>query len=332
MKKSDLLNGLEIVKPGLSRSDVIDQATFFAFVNGRVVTYNDEISVSHPVEGLEIEGAVKADILYNLLKKIKNEDIELEVSGEELSVKSGKTKAGIAFDGKVLLPLEEISEKTKFKKLPSNFSESVLMAAGACSNSTAEPILMCVNIAGKLVQASDGYRIMQVELNDEMPIKTFLFPAASAVTALRLKPTKVSEGNGWVHFKNEIGTEISCRTFEESFPEIGSRLKMKGTPVTFPDLLLDVLERADVFAKRDSVLNESVTISITPKSVTVKADAEFGWFEESVKHKHDGENVEFMICPYLLKGILKQTKEAKLSPDKLKFTGENWVYVTALKD
>lgn len=332
MKKSELLNGLEIVKPGLSRSDVIDQATSFAFINGRVVTYNDEISVSHPVEGLEIEGAVKADVLYNFLKKVKNEEIKLEVDGEALLLTSGKSKAGISFDAEVSLPLEEISEKTKFKKLPTNFSDAVIMAAGACSSLFSEPILTCVNITGNLVQASDGYRIMQVELSSEMPTKTFLFPAASALTALRLKPTKISEGNGWVHFKNDAGTEISCRTFEDTFPEISSRLKVKGVTITFPDNLLEVLERADVFSKRDSVLNEAVSITMDAKGVTINADSEFGWFKESIKHKHEGEEVQFMISPYLLKGILRQTKEAKLATGKLKFMGENWQYVTALKD
>ena len=64
VNKEKLRQALEIVRPGLANKEVIEQATSFAFMDGRVVTYNDEISISHPVEGIEIEGAVKADQLY----------------------------------------------------------------------------------------------------------------------------------------------------------------------------------------------------------------------------------------------------------------------------
>ena len=71
MKKSDILQALTIVKPGLSSKDVIEQANSFAFIDGRIITYNDELSISHPIPGLAIEGAIKADVLYGLLSKIK---------------------------------------------------------------------------------------------------------------------------------------------------------------------------------------------------------------------------------------------------------------------
>jgi hypothetical protein len=73
MKKTDLIKALEAVKPGLANKEMIEQSTSFAFMEDRVVTYNDEISISHPLKGIPIVGAIKADELYAFLSKVKIE-------------------------------------------------------------------------------------------------------------------------------------------------------------------------------------------------------------------------------------------------------------------
>ena len=89
VKKENLRNALEIVKPGLSNKELIEQSTSFAFIKGRVVTYNDEISISHPVEDLKNSGAIKAEELYALLSKIKEEEIDIVPQEAEILIKDG---------------------------------------------------------------------------------------------------------------------------------------------------------------------------------------------------------------------------------------------------
>ena len=48
INKSELQEALAKVKPGLASKDLIEQATSFAFMDGRVVTYNDEMFPSSP--------------------------------------------------------------------------------------------------------------------------------------------------------------------------------------------------------------------------------------------------------------------------------------------
>ena len=52
--KTKLQTALEIVKPGLANKEIIEQSTSFAFLKGKVVTYNDEVSISHPLKGIEL--------------------------------------------------------------------------------------------------------------------------------------------------------------------------------------------------------------------------------------------------------------------------------------
>lgn len=332
MKKSDILQALTIVKPGLSNKDVIEQASSFAFIDGKIITYNDEISIAHPIDGLEIEGAIKADLLYGLLSKVKSEEIELSTEGNELKIKSGRMKAGITLQQEIKLPLEEIATKSKWKALPENFSKYLAFAATSCSSDMSNAKLTCVNVTEDgFLQASDNYRITNVNLRAKMPVKTFLLPATSAILISKMNPVKISEGAGWIHFKTSEGTTISCRVFEDSFPLVGSLLNVTGEAITFPDNLLSVLDRAGIFAKRDSLIQESITIQITEKKLIVKATAENGSFEESVKINHSGKPLEIIISPYLLKGILAETLECIVGEKLLKFETEDWIYVSALK-
>ena len=54
----------------LANRELIEQSTSFAFMKNLVVTYNDEISITHPVEGLNLTGAIKADEFYKKGEKV----------------------------------------------------------------------------------------------------------------------------------------------------------------------------------------------------------------------------------------------------------------------
>lgn len=332
MKKSDILQALTIVKPGLSNKDVIEQASSFAFIDGKIITYNDEISISHPIEGLAIEGAIKAELLYGLLSKIKGEEVEMTVEGNELIIKSGRTKAGITLQEEVLLPLEEIATKSKWKTLPVGFVKYLVFAADSCSTDMSNAKLTCVNVTEDgFIQASDNYKVLQVSIQATMPVKTFLLPATSAKLIARMNPVKISEGEGWVHFKTEGGTTIACRVYDDLYPPIDSILKCEGETVTFPATLSKVLERAGVFSKMDKAADEVVELQVTPKRLNIKASSENGWFEESLNMTYTGTPMEFKIAPYLLKDILSETLDCTIGTNKLKFSTEDWTYVSTLK-
>jgi DNA polymerase III sliding clamp (beta) subunit (PCNA family) len=334
MKKQDILDALTIVKPGLSNKEIIEQASSFAFIDGNIVTYNDEISIQHPVEGLDFTGAIKAEILYGLLSKVKSEEIEMTVNGNELSVVAGRTKAGITFQEEVKLPLDEINEKTKWKKLPADFSKYLQMSAGACSGDMSTPVLTCVHVVKEgYFMSSDNYKILQAKLTGPMPVESFLIPANSAIIVAKMNPNKISIGPGWVHFMTEARTIISCRIFEnDKYPDIVKVLETKGTTISFPVSLAKTLERTGIFAKREHIFDEVVELTIQNKKLIVKASCDQGWIEESLNMAYEGEPIKLFITPYLLKDILSRTSECVIGKNKLKFQSEDWIYVSALKN
>lgn len=329
---AQLQTALEIVKPGLASKEVIEQATSFAFMNGRVITYNDEISISHPVDGIDFEGALKADKLYALLKKTKKEEIDISLVKNEVIITGGKSKAGLALQAEITLPLEEVSQRGKWKPLPENFIKFIGFAMPSCSKDMSRPVLTCVHVSKQgFIESCDNFSITKCTLPEELPFEDFLLSATSAVHVVKLNPNKLAEGKGWIHFKNEAGTVISCRIYEEKYPDISQFLFSKGNKVILPQTIESVLDRADIFSGGDHILDGSVTISIGENRLKIEARTDDGWYKEEVNLKYDFDPITFSITPYLLKRILSESAACLISKDKLKFEGEGWLYLTMLR-
>ena len=332
IKKEALTKALTLVKPGLANKEIIEQSTSFVFTKGSVRTFNDEISISHPVKDLDLEGAVNADEFYRFISKVKRDEIEIELKENQLYFTAARTKAGLTLQEEITLPLESIGKKGNWKHLPDDFSYYLSLAIGACSNDMSRPILTCVNITqeGKII-GSDSYCLMTCEIGEKIPIDDFLLPASSALEVLKIQPTQIAEGDGWVHFRNKDKTEISCRTFEDSYPDTSAYETVEGVELTFPKSMLQKLELARVFAKRDHILDEEVIITVRNNRMTIKAKSETGWIEDEANMRYDDDPVRFSITPYLLEDILKGTHDFVLSENAAMFSGAGWKYITMLR-
>jgi DNA polymerase III sliding clamp (beta) subunit (PCNA family) len=333
IKKSQLQEALAIVKPGLAGKEQVEQSTSFAFIGGRVVTYNDDISISHPVEGLEIEGAIESDKLYQFLTKVKQEEIDLEIKGTEIIITAGKAKAGLVLQQEIKLPLDsELAKKGKFKPLPEEFLKYVAFCLPSIGTVSIKPMLQCVHVnKNGTIEASDGYRITHCELAEggEMPVETFLIPGKACPNMLKLQPTLIAEGNGWIHFKNPDKTIFSCRTFEGKYPLTDKYLQIEGDEVTFPKTISEVLERASIFSGPET--NEKVRICLENKRVQVSSTSNLGWFEETVNAGFKGDKIQFLVNANLLKGIIKETQTGIVNNGKIVFKGEGWLFMAILQ-
>ena len=332
INREELKSALEIVKPGLASKEVIPQSTSFAFLNGNIVTYNDEISISHPIKNLEITGAIEATELYKFISKLKEEEIDIDINEESIVLKSGRATAGFVLNTEIKLPIEqELSEKSKWKNLSEGFIDVMKFVSMSCSNDLSNPKLTCVHInENGFMEASDNFRVCHHKI--EVPFSTVLIPGESVDIVTKMKPNKVSEGNGWIHFKTEYGTVISCRLFNDVFVDTSAIIKpvKAGVEITFPDNLGEILDRAIIFVNKEEGIT-GVDINIGGKFLVVDSKTESSWFTEKSRIKYEGEPISFSVTPYLLKDILSKTKNCLLSDKLLRFTGENWVYVTSLR-
>lgn len=333
MKREDLLKALEVVKPGLASKEVIEQSTSFAFMGGNVVTYNDEISIRHPVPGLDITGAVRAEELYQLLNKIKKDEIEVEITESELRLKSGRAAAGLVLQQEIKLPLEEIGKQGSWSPLPEGFLPALQFTIPSAGKDLSNSILTCLFVRSDgLVESSDNFRITQFRASDKMPTKDFLLPASSAAHLVKYDLKQVSESKGWVHFRTDAGTIISCRTFEGAFPDTKNFFSVKGVKFDLPKTLDELLTRAQIFgASEQSTSGDEVEISLDKNRIKVRGQNEYGWFEETANVAYDKQPTTFSVDPAALKVIVTTVHSCTLSDNCLKFEGDRWQHVIALK-
>jgi DNA polymerase III sliding clamp (beta) subunit (PCNA family) len=336
VNKKQFEEALSIVKPGLARKELIEQSTTFAFVDGRVVTYNDEISISHPVTGLTLSGAVEAEQFIKFLGKIKLDEVEFDIRDNQIVIASGRSRAGLSLQTNVSLPLEEeLGKKSEWKEVNEKFTEALTFAIGSCSKDMSQPLLTCIHVNKEgIIESSDSYRITRYTLSSVLPVRTFLLPATSAEEVVKLNVTHVAEGGGWMHFKNAQDTVISCRIIKDTYPNTIRHLEIKkGDRLLFPSSMEEALDRAMIFAHRSHILEEIVTITVSKGRIKLSASSDNSWFEEELNIAYEGEEITFAITPHLLKAILSKTAECVINEEKskLKFEGEGWVYLTMLR-
>lgn len=333
INKAELQTALEKVKPGLASKELIEQSTSFAFLGDRVVTYNDEISISHPIKGMEgMQGAITAKALYDFLSRVKQEEIDLSLEKNQVVIKAGRSKAGLIFEQEVRLPIEEIGQIGKWKKLPEDFRDGLKLCHPCCSRDMSRPVLTCVNIVDDRIEAANSFQIIQYRMKKKLPGKGFLIPASAAKELVRYEIQELSLGESWGHFRTPNGTIFSCRTVEGGFPEIEAFLRMDGSEFSFPEAMKEALIRADVFARKESAADDPpvVTVRVKGGGLELSSKNEYGWFQEKMKTRHKEADFSFTVGIEFLISLFDKLQNCVITPEKIGFSGENWKHVIAV--
>ena len=333
INRTEFIEVLKIVRPGLADKELIEQSTSFAFNEGRITTYNDEISISHPLPSLnDLTGAVSSKELYELLEKIKNDTVEVDIDSNQLKLNSGRIKAGIVMDSQILLPLEEISADKEWIELPETFIEALKFTVYSCSSDISSPVITCIHIRGDMVESTDNIRLAQFRLDKKLPVESLLIPGKSIKDVINYSIKWISTDKSWAHFMTEKETIISCRIIEAKYPKTEHITDVQGDEIEFPSSVTDILSRAEVFSDRDHPLDEEVEVELSDRRITIKSKSDIGWFEESARFRYSGETISFIVHPTFLKNICQQKSTCIVSSNRLKFYSDNWEQIIALKE
>jgi len=337
INKNDLQRALEKVKPGLANKEIIEQSTHFAFMGDRVVTYNDEISISCQVLNLDLTGAVSAQELYAFLNRIKVEEIEAEITENEIRLKTGKGTAGLVLHPEIRLPLQEMGDIEEWHELPEGFMEAMAFCRFSCSKDMSRPILTCVHVGEDYMESSDNIRFTYRDLpSGKIPIPEFLIPGATVQDLNHYAATEIATSTGWVHFRTADKTvTFSCRIFDDNYPNTDAILGMTEDPVEIilPKDLPEVLDRASVFAKAQFDSDTQVTVTLKDRKILIEAKNTAGWFEEELPIRYRGGMIKFVINPAFLAEMLDKTKSCLISGNKIKFGEEDqegWAHIIGL--
>lgn len=323
INRKELLQKLEQVKSGLTNKEVIEQADSFVFHENRIYTYNDEISIS--VESpIDVNCSVKAKELLSILSKMKGDEIRITTSSSELIIKDGKARAGIKTESEISMPLDEVDIPEKWKKIPKNFMDGIKFCSISYSKDMSKPALTCLHINKEMMESCNGYSLTRFNLDSKL--NKFLIPGDVCQHILKHNFDRIAVTKEWIHFK-EKELIFSCRTFSTKYPKLDEFIKGKGSKVTLPNELPDILDKASVFSAKEFEQDNLVELSLSGKKLVIRSEGDKGWFEEKTIIKGKSDDYSFSINPNLLKQILKLEKCAVISDNKVLFKGKQFTHV-----
>jgi len=323
-----LLNALNMVKPGLSPREFIEQSSCFVFQNKQVMTFNDEVACRKEVE-LDITGAIQATSLLSILEKIGDPELMVrENDAGELEFKGKRKGFGIIKDAEVFLPIDKVEEPGKWRSLSKEFTEAVGLVQHCVSTDESKFTLTCIQITPEYIQACDNLQIMRCRVKTKIK-RPLLVRGASLAHITSLGMDQFSVTKDWIHFKNGDGLIMSVRTYQEEFPDLDGLMAVEGNEITIPKGMKEASECAAVFAM-DKSGDPQVQVRLSSGRVQLAGEGLTGWYRETRKINYQGPDISFVIAPELLRHISEKYSEATLTEEKLRAEGGQWEYVTVL--
>lgn len=333
INREEFLKQLESVLPGLSVSakEVVEQASCFVFKGKTVGTFNDEIACLQK-SLLHIEGAIPAMPFISILRKLKEEELEIELNDNktQLLIKAKQKRSGINMERDILLPIEAVDKPKKWKKLPENFADAVAIVQPCAGNNEAQFAMTCVHITPKHIEACDNHQVTRFRILTDVG-KPILIRKESLKHIIPLGMVEFSETKRWIHFRDSDGLVLSCRYEVDDYPsdDISKVLQVKGRSLTLPKGLKEAVEKAEIFSSENTE-GSDVIVNIKKGKFKITGKGVSGWFTEIKQSKYEGESLQFTIPPRLLIELVQHYNECEVTESRLKIKGGKFTYVTVL--
>lgn len=334
INRKTLLEHLEKARPALASKPMIIQSDCFVFMDGRVFTYNDEISISRQVPEINFEGAVPANEFYGYLSKLKKDEVTIEVEGSILKISSGRSSAQITFDPSIHLPLDDVLDEKKWKAIPEGLLEGMHLSSFCAGDDTRNPLLCCIHVAKDRVEACDNTRFLIHEMETELPVDPFLIPLSSLrqFKAYNLKHI-ARTGTGWVHFRDEDkATILSCRVFSDKFMDLSMINLQEETArdIKWPTTLVEALERVQSVTTPEKGELPMVQIAVGENKWVITGKGDKGTATEVCNVRYTDAPFTFNTAIDFLKEAAPLVTSSRISGKLIEARGDKWRHVLAL--
>lgn len=330
--RGEFVKAIEMIRPGITNSQAVEQFSLILFSNNRMISYNNELAISVPFK-TDIEGGVAANELYELLKKLKSTGVTLENTGGEVVVSTEKTRAGFKVSDDIEIPdlgVDEMKESAWFD-LPENFMEAVGFCLFSAATDLGKGVFTCLNAIDGKVESCDNFRLTRFDLKADMP-EPILLPRAAATILVNYAPIQAgySSAESWVHFRSADDITFSTRIMDGEYPNLDAIIETEGDEVEFAADTKDTLGRAEIFASGDDDKFKKVHMEISKGAAVCRAEGPNGWIEEKLAISYKGnQTIKFDVTPSFLVQIIDKTKKVTIG-DRLCFEGKGFIHVVTI--
>ncbi|MDD7464131.1 MAG: DNA polymerase III subunit beta [Anaerococcus sp.] len=322
IKQRELANGISIAQRAVSRKTNIQihELIYFEAKNDCLLlsSFDGEIAIRTKLSCLvEEEGelAVNANIISNIVRKLPDDLVSIELKGGKISIKCKDSKFNIiAFDyyEKEDLtvpnvdPIEIDNDKLKRSISQTEFATSLDETKLALTGILFELKEGMVNFV-----ALDGYRVALKKLKISYPTDLegvrLILPKRSITEWTRIigdeLTTKIYKSENDVIFDSDH-TTMACKVIDKNYIDYTNIISDISTTSVYIDRksLIDSLERAQLLT--DSQRANLIKISIEESSMLIESNSEIGNVRELIDIEKEGDDLNIAFnAKYLLEGV-----------------------------
>lgn len=308
IQRATLQDALKRVLSGSADSESWDSVIFHG---GWLSSYNDTISISAKVEGLEdLNATIKLKDFQKLVQKCRGDVVEIQDVEDKIVLDCGKTHAELAkFPDAISQYIGALAlDKIQWADIPENFTACLALCRLEFNKLTKRPM---VHVTGSDMLADEGIRSNYGVLSAEMP--TFSIHSACAKELLAMGSLQSYEvADPWVHFCMESGAIFSAKCFPEPYPAsnvlavktvVDSLDPVFSMPI--PSGLLDAVDRVAVFAGAADITGTLyVDVQVREDAMVLRTGKEAGKVSETIlwdKALPEGTDINFQVSVAFLR-------------------------------
>ena len=331
MKKAELLEVLNLLKPGISCKELVDQSDHVIFKKKYVYSFDGEIGAWKKFSS-PIQGAVKAVQFMALINRIKDEDIDIKTKNDKITINNDRMKV----EFKVLSDIElefpfDPSEIKKWKKLPDNFLEAIKLTSFSTSKDPSDGVLTHLYVKGDNLMSCDRFRLTKYKLDSTM--EEFLLPVSSAEKLLKYPVKEYYVEEGWVCFKGEGDVYVNCLRTVEEYPTMEHLFKVKGKKIKLPAGSKEAIEDVNILSTAEIEEDRFINITSTGTELFFLGQGQYGSMEEKIENVDlKGKIFDIKVHPVYIKQIIEHVDTFTIGEDSLLFEGKNFQHVLSLTE
>ena len=324
------LHRLESVHPGLDKKETVQQSDCFIFQKGEVMTFNDEIACRGPSDlDASFTGAVPAEKLLEVLRKRKEEELEVDMGEGLLLLKSKGRTSRLRMTEDIVLDIHTIEHADHWQPLHEHFGEAIGLVQHCASTAKDQFAASCVHLTPTHVEACSISQLCRWEQRTGLSQEA-LVRRSAIKHIVTLGMTEVAEGEAWIHFRNAVGLLLSCRRYLEDYPDLDNMLEVQGRATPLPRGIAEAAVLAKIFSSEDKD-NDYLDVSLKPGKLRLRGYGITGEHEEVKKINYRGERLDFRIAPDVLIGIIKRYSECIITANRLAVLNGPCRYVACLR-
>lgn len=336
VNRSDLLNILASLRPGIAKKEVVPQSGHFVFTGTEIATFNDQICITHPFETEEVF-SVKADDFYRMIDGISAPEIVIEVTESKviitaLGVRAQLNLVQLADSDRIEHLIKNLQESMiDWKPVPDDFLTGMSIVSFSAARSAAMGALACIFVTGDRVYSADNWRASRYVMNS--PVQSdLLVLAKDALELIKFPVTDYCATDNWTHFLTKDNATFSCRKIIEkhTIRDEAFNVPAGAFKETFPAGVKEAIESMTFIADDVTAIEQIVSVEVNNAAVVCTiSGGQRGEIIKSLAHKTENSFV-FDANPNFLKEVLSRTKDIFVSERQAYFVAEKFDHVMCL--